>query len=273
MKFVRVHNLETRYYTAGIGPRDVLFVHGWAASGRMWLRSMWALRHSYHTWALDLPGFGNSEAPADEWTSTEQYTDHVAAFCELVGVKPYAVVGHSMGGRIIFDLARRYPHLVGRLVAVAPMVTGRLGFNLNVFMFGDLGETLGVLARRIWPVATAGALSTYWAPRYLGSEGVRRTADDMRRTAAQAAIGSLRAMTNQDYSPYLADISQPALVICGRRDYTIPPSDSRLAAEKLPLARLVMLEHVHHWPTDEDPLAFLWALKGFLADGLSEAVT
>jgi len=59
-------------------------------------------------------------------------------------------------------------------------------------------------------------------------------------------------------------IEQPALVICGKQDYTIPPRDSELAAAGLPQARLVMLERVHHWPTDEASPVFMDLLTEFL---------
>src|SRR5438045_1003542 len=108
MKFTHINGLKTAYYTGGTGKRDVLLLHGWASSGRMWLHTMWALRHEYRLWALDLPGFGDSQAPPTDWYTVERYTDHVAAFCEAMGICPYASIGHSMGGRITFDLGRRY---------------------------------------------------------------------------------------------------------------------------------------------------------------------
>ncbi len=267
MKFVIINNLKTRYIVSGQGHNHILFLHGWAASARMWLRSMWSLRHQYRLWAIDLPGFGNSDIPDVEWYSIENYSDHVAAFCAAVGInRPATIVGHSMGGRIALDIARRYPLLARRLVLVAPTVTGRLGFNLDLLMAGRLSRVLFNLSRWAWPVATAGAMSTYWAPRFLGSEGVRRTADDMRRTSWAAAVGALRAVARHDYSPHLAEIEQPALVVCGTRDYTVPPRDSQRAARSLRNGRLVMMEGVHHWPPDEAPGAFLQALCGFMND-------
>lgn len=272
MKYAYINDLKTCYYMAGNGPADILFVHGWAASGRMWLRSMWALRRQYRLWAPDLPGFGDSNGPDVEWYSIERYTNHIAAFCETMGIRPYAVIGHSMGGRITFDFARRYPDLAERLVAVSPVITGRLGFNLDVFMMGGLGETMMGFSRRMWPFATAGAMSMYWAPRYLGSEAIKRTVADLRRSTWRASIGSLRDIINQDYSPYLANVPHPTLLICGKRDYTVPPGDSRLAAQRLPNAQLVMLKHVHHQPTDEAPQVYLEAVQSFLANGQLEVV-
>ena len=233
MKAIPLNGIDTAYYQGGMGTRDVLLLHGWAASGRMWLRSMWALRRDYRLLAPDLPGFGDTAAPPPGWYSVEQYTDHVAAFCEALNIRPYAVIGHSMGGRLTLDLARRYPHLAQRLVVISPTITGRLGLNLDVFLMGAAGHALKEVSRRVWPLAIATVMTEYWTPRYLGTEAVRRTTTDLRRASWEGAVGSLRALVKQDYSPHLEEIPHPALVICGKRDYTIPPDDSRLAAARM----------------------------------------
>ncbi len=267
MDFVVVNNLKTTYYRGGVGRQHLLFVHGWASSGRMWLRSMWALRRDYHMWAVDLPGCGDSDRPDPIWFSIEHYTDHIAAFCEALGINPYAVIGHSLGGRVVLDFARRYRERVEKVVAISPSVTGRLGFNLDVFLVGGLlGSTMKLL-RRIWPIATAETMSLYWAPRYLGTEVVARTTADLRRTSWEAATASLRALVRQDFSPNLADVPHPTLLIHGQRDFTVPPEDSRIAARCLRDARVLELRGVHHQPTDEAPGAYLDAVKAFLANG------
>lgn len=266
MKFATINDLKTAYYASGSGRRDVLLLHGWASSGRMWLRSMWALRRDYRLWAPDLPGFGDSDIPSVDWCSVERYSDHIAALCEALNIQPYAVIGHSMGARLAFDLARRYPALVERVVAVSPALTGRLGFNLDIFLLGPFGRALKRVSRHVWPVATATVMSQYWAPRYLTSEAVQRTTADLRRATWEASIGSLRVMVREDYTPYLAEVQQPTLLMAGERDFTVPPADSHRAARLLPDARLVMLEDIHHQPTDECPDLFLEAVRAFLAD-------
>jgi pimeloyl-ACP methyl ester carboxylesterase len=266
MQAITINNLRTRYYAAGKGP-DVLFVHGWAASGRMWLRSMWALRRDYRLWAMDLPGCGETDAPCLEWHTIENYTDHVAALCEALDIRPKAVVGHSMGGRVVLDLARRYPTLTERVVAISATITGRLGFNLDVFLVGGFGRTLLDLSQHFWPMATAGVMSNYLAPRYIGSEGVKRSTQDLRRTSWECAFGSLRAVVQHDFSSHLGEISHPTLLITGDRDFTVPPSDSILAAQYIPNANLVILKGVHHQPTDEAPGATLSALREFIQNG------
>jgi N-formylmaleamate deformylase len=218
-------------------------------------------------WAIDLPGFGDSDVPDFEWYTTERYTDHVYAFCNKLGITPYTIIGHSLGARITVDMAKRYPHMLQRMVLTSPPITGKLGFNIDIALVPAFVYVLKTLSEHIWPLATAGALSTYWAPRFLGSEAVKRTAKDMRRSSWQAGVGSLRAVTDHDYSSCLPDLAQPALVISGAKDYTIPPGDARLAAKLLQNGELLIMDRVHHWPADEASELFQDALDTFLLDG------
>lgn len=272
MRFEEVNGIKTRYIVAGTGPQDVLFLHGWGSSSRLWLRSMWQLRYDYRMWALDLPGFGHSSAPPIDWYSIEALTEHVAAFCQAAGIQPAAVIGHSLGARITLNMAWRHPELTPRLVTIAPSVTGRLGFNLDILMAGEFGQALAKLSRWVWPIAALGAMSTYTTPKFIGDEAIKRTTSDWRQATWEATMGSLRALVAQDFTPHLAEISQPALVICGKQDYTLPVEDALLAAEHLPAARLVAFEHLHHWPMDEDRTATLTSIRDFIQETSPEAV-
>lgn len=272
MHFELVNGIRTRYIVAGTGSQDVLFLHGWGASSRLWLRSMWQLRHDYRMWAIDLPGFGHSSAPPIDWYSIDTLTEHVAAFCQTVNLKPATVIGHSLGARITLDMARRHPELTPRLVTIAPSVTGRLGFNLDILMAGELGLALAKLSRWVWPIAALGAMSSYTTPKFIGDEAIKRTTSDWRQATWEATMGSLRAMVAQDFTPHLAEISQPVLVICGKQDYTLPVADALLAVERLPDARLVAFENLHHWPMDENRTATLTAIREFIQEASPEAV-
>ena len=211
-----------------------------------------------------LPGFGDSGVRPLEWYSISRYADHVVALCEQLEVRPHTIIGHSMGARITLDIGQRYPEFARQLVAVSPSISGRLGFNINVLMTGEVGRKLLDVSRKVWPMATAGVMSTYWSPRHLGSEAVKRTTEDLRRSSWEAAMGTLRMLAEEDYSDRLSGIRQPTLVICGARDYTIPPGDSHLAATRIPSARLVILDGIHHWPTDEDHSRFIDVLLPFV---------
>jgi lipase len=70
-----------------------------------------------HVLAPDLLGHGSSpyEPPWD-------LESHVSAVVETVGAEPAALVGHSFGGRLAFEIAARAPKLVPKLVLLDPAI-------------------------------------------------------------------------------------------------------------------------------------------------------
>lgn len=71
----------------------------------------------FHILAPDLLGHGSSpyEPPWDIGA-------HLDAIVETVGARPAALVGHSFGGRLAFELAARAPKLVPKLVLLDPAI-------------------------------------------------------------------------------------------------------------------------------------------------------
>jgi lipase len=101
------------------GSRDaprVVCLHGVTSSGRHFANLAAALTDR-HVLAPDLVGHGSStyEPPWDIET-------HLEAIVETVGTTPAALVGHSFGARLAFEIAARAPKLVPRLVLLDPAI-------------------------------------------------------------------------------------------------------------------------------------------------------
>lgn len=109
---VRIHYLE-----AGSGP-PVLLLHGGRYTSQNW-RQLGTLellaRKGYRSLALDLPGFGDSEASK---IPPEQF---LASLLPLLTDQPVVVVSPSMSGSFSFPLLTRRPSYVAGLVALAPV--------------------------------------------------------------------------------------------------------------------------------------------------------
>jgi len=268
MPAVQVEGHSIHYRVEGSGP-DVLMIHGWASSERMWERPMRQLASAgFRAWAPDLPGFGESSQPTDNWYTIPNLTSAIEEFIECVGIERAAVVGHSMGGAIALELAGRSPQRVGSLVLVAPAVSGRLGLSLHVLFDSPLGHRLLELSQQHDTLARLGGLSTFGASWLRGGLGValRRDAEDLARAAPQAAIGCLRAVIGFDFTDRLATICAPTLVIVGLLDVTLPPSEGMLAAARIPGARLIKMPGVAHHPMDERAQEFEHLLLKFLKE-------
>lgn len=98
------------------GARRVVCLHGVRNHGRHFARLAEALPR-FHVLAPDLLGHGHSP-----WEPPWDISSHCDAIVETVGPEPAALVGHSFGGRLAFELAARAPKLVPRLVLLDPAI-------------------------------------------------------------------------------------------------------------------------------------------------------
>ncbi len=257
---VSVNGLESHYLVAGSGP-DVVFVHGWASSARMWGGVLAILQHQFRCWALDLPGCGTTEKPAPGWYSIPRFTAHVQEFVRLMGIAPLRLVGHSMGGMIVLDLASRYPETVERVAAINPVVTGRA--NLRPLAHPKvtrrlLNWTLR-LSPRVWQPILAHSLTS----RVNGVHHIRRRSEEFSQGTVDSLLFSGRAVVSYDVSPRLEQISAPALILVGDQDVNVPTREGRLADRRIPNARLHVLRG-GHLITDDRPRDVARLLAEFL---------
>lgn len=103
----------------GDGP-PVVFLHGWALSGRTYrdaLSRLLAL--PLRVLAPTLPGFGGTASLRAPKPTIADYAHWVAQFVESVGIdEPAVVMGHSFGGAVAIKLAHDFPTKVRGLVLV-----------------------------------------------------------------------------------------------------------------------------------------------------------
>jgi pimeloyl-ACP methyl ester carboxylesterase len=252
------------YYERIGSGEDIVMIHGWASSGRMWQPLSEALQDKARCWMLDLAGFGQSPLPANARPDVDQHLEWLIAFLEQHKLKPRMVIGHSMGGLLTLKLAHVRPDLAPSLVLVCPVVTGRFVFNANQVFTSQLWMMVSAKTEKFWSLIQSDSLApVFSAPLYVAPALHKRYVEDFKRTRWDAAIPSLESIAQQSMQPHLASIQQPALVIVGGRDFTVPPEDGRLAAQQMPHARLVEIPTAHHQPLDESPTQFVREVRTF----------
>jgi pimeloyl-ACP methyl ester carboxylesterase len=249
MPYLPIDGLRLHYQTVGQG-RPVLLIHGWVSSWRMWARSMSRLAGAgYQAWALDLIGFGDSDKPGDGWYTLQRFTRTLAEFCDRLAIDRPALVGHSMGGTIALNLAAQRE--VASVVVVAPMINGELGLSAHLLLRSPVARRLFGWLRRQSFFSSLGEMNLLAAPGLFRDPVRRRNHQDMRATTVNAAVGSLRSVVTANLEDGLAAIRAPVLVLIGERDLTVSPAQGRLAAQRVPGARLVAWPDAGHQLIDD----------------------
>jgi pimeloyl-ACP methyl ester carboxylesterase len=114
---VRARGIDFHVAEAGSGNDVVLCLHGWPQHWYLWRNLMPALADRHRVLALDLRGFGWSDAPPDGYEKENMATDVLAVLDEL-GLERVKLIGHDWGGWIGFLLCLRAPQRFERYMAL-----------------------------------------------------------------------------------------------------------------------------------------------------------
>lgn len=254
---------QLHYYAAGAGDRTFVLLHGWGDTKEIWRTTLAALPGHIRVFAPDLPGHGGS--PLNGAERMQDVAARVAAFCAAQGVSHVALVGHSMGGHIALELALTHPHLIERLVLVAPAA---LGSAMPPYTRLYLHDRYGWVALRasLLFYRTLDGLLRQWHP----ITGMERVLPGLRRAAFAARHDPeglwrlLNSLFANSLDGRLECVNVPTLVINGDLDAVVPAGLSRQVASTIPGAQFVLVRGALHHPMDEQPEEFQRVLLEFL---------
>ena len=112
------------------GPRGalpLLFVHGWQGAGSSWKLVRDALSPGYRTIAVDLRGFGDSNAAPGPYT-VDGFANDLSDLLAYLDLDPLVAIGHAMGAAVAQRFAIDRPEAVEGLVLVAPVPASGVTF-------------------------------------------------------------------------------------------------------------------------------------------------
>lgn len=118
-KFANINGVKMHYDVLGEG-EPLLLIHAAIANLNMWDRQMPVFTKHYRVIRHDVRGFGETPDPAGKYTDYED----IHQLFKYLGVERAHLVGISNGGRIAMDFVLSYPHMVEKLVLVAPGLPG-----------------------------------------------------------------------------------------------------------------------------------------------------
>ncbi len=281
LRWVRVQ--ERWMNIVDMGPTDpdadspdepLIFIHGLSGCWQNWLEQIPHFARDRRVIAVDLPGFGQSEMPAEE-ISISGYADAIDVLMTELGIDTAQIVGNSMGGFIGAELAIQHPARVERLVLVAAAglsiesirterTTGLRHRAENIAFF-----TLGNIASRSHQVALRPRLRH--ALLLLVAAHPAKLPGPL---AAQQVLGSgkpgfsdaLEAMCRYPLRDRLEKIRCPTLIVWGEKDSIIPVRDANEFERLISDSRKVVMKDTGHIPMAERPQAFNDVLVEFLAE-------
>lgn len=114
---VSADGVNIAYETHGTGKPALVFVHGWSNDRTIWTDQLATFSKDHAVVALDLAGFGESGANRQEWT-VSAFAGDVAAVLDSLALDSTILVGFSMGGGVVLEVANIMAERVNAVVLV-----------------------------------------------------------------------------------------------------------------------------------------------------------
>jgi pimeloyl-ACP methyl ester carboxylesterase len=263
-------------------PVTLVFVHGFTLSMDCWHFQRRELADLGRLVFFDQRSHGASgRSPREHATIDQLGSDLLTVLDAVVPTGPVVLIGHSMGGMTILALADAHPELFGdRVVGVGLIGTAAGAFAETIFGIP------GVVGRALRPVAP-GVIRAASRRADLIEQGRSRGGDLAWVITRRLSYGGdvppslvafmekmlaatpVEVMT-EFFDTFLDHDKLEALealravettVVCGDRDLLTPPKNSRVMAEALPDAELVVIPDAGHMVMLECPVVVNTALR------------
>lgn len=239
---VRMHSRGT---SAKSGAVPFVLVHGLVISSLYMIPLAECLAVDHEVHALDLPGFGRTDAPAEVLT-IPQLAEAVVAWLEKAGIQRCHLMANSLGCQVAAHVAVTAPQRVETLVLVGP--------TLDPASHSMCRET-GRLLR-----------DALQEPKRLWLNWIF----DFMRAGLRRALGTTGAMFRDYIEQQLPRISARTLIIRGGMDPTVPPAAALAMRALLANGELMVIEgepHCVHYTQPEMVCRAIVALAGGLSVG------
>lgn len=253
------------------GPADappVVLLHGITGHARVWDHLARHLTPARRVFAVDQRGHGDSDPAPDDDYRVGTMADDVAAFAGSLRLDRFALVGHSMGGRIAIKYAGDHAARLERLVIVD------IGPDINLPGLQRVRDMMANAPERIeseeWAVEyirRANPLQNVDMLRERVRHGLRRQPDgELTWKYARGLREMMRAGRRDtvDLWEPLPRITCPALVVRGAESDILAPDVAKKMAERLPDGRFVEIAGAGHTVPADRPEEFVAEIRRFL---------
>ncbi|HAV75909.1 MAG TPA: hypothetical protein DCX53_01000 [Anaerolineae bacterium] len=241
------------FIQAGDGT-PVILIHGIAASLHDWDDLIPALtQNGYASYALDLLGHGDSPKLESRSYQLDWVFDHfVNWITSLRLTEPAVLIGHSLGGYLALEYARRFSIWTRGLILVNPLYSRvqlppllRRSYSNQNLRSVIVEKTPRWMFRAIVDITSRMMGHSAGGIHSLPEHIREQTALDYTRTAS--GVYNI-PNTLGDFSDHLSSITLPTLVVWGDRDQTLSPSSFPKLVNKLPRAtgKSIRAGHVPH---------------------------
>lgn len=220
----------------GSSGHPILLMHGWGQSLHSLVALGELLGKTYQVHLIDLPGFGLSPAPTEDW-DTKQYAECIYQYIKQNNLEKADLLGHSFGGRVAIRLTSAHPEIVRSMILInsgglkRPLIGKR---KLRSQYIGLLSKTI----KQIDKTFGSKIFETWFVPRFASLD--YRNAGSLRNILVKAV--------NEDVTEDALRIKNPSFILWGEKDQETPLESGERFHALISGSQFVVLPGKDHFP-------------------------
>ena len=244
---ISADGISIAYEVRGEGEPVLVFIHGWCCDRSYWSEQLHHFAEKYKVVAIDLAGHGESGLNRKEWT-IEAFGKDVVAVVNKLNLDQVVLVGHSMGGPVILEAARRMPQRVIGLVGVDTLQDFEFKFTQEQIddwfspLRSNFVETTRDIVRTMFTPNSDPAL-------------VEKIVADMSSAPQEVGLGAMEGYVdfeNNEMIQVLQEVQAPIVCINSDMNPTNVETNQRYALS----FKAKIMSGVGHFNMIEDPITF-----------------
>ena len=276
MPVMRIRDVDLYVNVIGEG-HPMLIMHGGPGVDHSTMLSLQPLADQFKLIFYDHRCNGRSVGADVQTMTWENLTADAEALRQALGIKKWALLGHSFGGMVALEYALRYPQNLSHLMLMdtcaeswwvqqnAARVLEKRGYRAATVKTAERFYNGEITTPEFLPSVRKLSLAYYHKINPL--QIARDIAVGMRmQTRPEALIfGYGQLLKGWAVMDRLQEIKAPTLVIGGRSDFQFPPEHQTELATRIPNARLEIIERAGHNPHTERKAEVLQTLRMFMS--------
>ena len=217
----------------------LVLVHGFLGSSRMWEPQIDFFKDYFRVITPDLPGFGKS-SKAKLHNSIQSISNFLSDCLVEKKINKFHLLGHSMGGMIIQEMATRYGNKISKLVCYSTGPKGEMPGR-----FETVDESRENLKKKGLEIMARNITKT-WFVEEDNAKYFNTCIQAGKQTSMEAVDNSLIAFKNWNGVDALKNIKNETLIIWGDQDKSYNLEQVQTLEKNIVNSKLIIFKNCAH---------------------------
>jgi len=235
----------------------LILIHGFLGSSKMWEPQINFFKNHFRVITPDLPGFGKSNK-AKSHNSIQSIANLLMDCLEEKKIDKFYLLGHSMGGMIVQEIAKKYGNKIVKLICYSTGPRGEMPGR-----FESVDQSRENLKKKGLEI-TAKNIAKTWFVRKENAKYFDICIEAGKQTSTKAADDALIAFKNWNGVDTLKNIKNETLIVWGDQDKSYNLEQIKTLEKSIKKSKLVIFKNCAHNVHLEQPDQFNNIIKNFL---------